>query len=178
MLRVYHWLTCLYVQGCDLRLLIKAAALLSKPHCGAGNAPISARVLSVWAWAYALQVGGKKVMVRCFMTDEMIRDFLRDEVRLKAGSRVLIASEEGLEKFFLTCANYTCMHKRDFWTPSTSKIRHANSTLVQAYVDYLIAGHAEAFYGNRFSSFSQELVDEFKDKGKPAQYINIILRHV
>lgn len=117
-------------------------------------------------------------MVRCFMTDEMIRDFLRDEVRLKAGSRVLIASEEGLEKFFLTCANYTCMHKRDFWTPSTSKIRHANSTLVQAYVDYLIAGHAEAFYGNRFSSFSQELVDEFKDKGKPAQYINIILRHV
>ena len=57
-------------------------------------------------------------------------------------------------------------------------LKHCDSTLVLAYLDFLLAREGFAFYGNRFSSFSQELVTEFQDLGRPSQFYNPLSRSV
>lgn len=123
----------------------------------------------------APQVGGANLLVRCFVDDKRLLDFLQKEISLPGGTLVLIASEKGLTDFPLLCKLYVCIHKNDVWSSSKSTLKHADSTLVMAFMDFLLANQAYAFYGNRFSSFSQSLVTSFREVGKKAQFYNTIL---
>ena len=119
-----------------------------------------------------MQVYGQQRMLRCYVTDEHLNKYLQDIAGLSKGTVILITSQEPLDMFPMVCEAYKCIHKSEFWTPEQSNIRHANTTLVQAYMDYLLAERATAFYGNVFSSFSVDLVAAFQDRNRPADYFN------
>ena len=109
------------------------------------------------------------------MGEVLIADFLKRQPALQKGSLLLIASEFGLEDFPTICQHYTCIHKQQLWSPGQSKIQHASSTLVQAYIDYLLVNNAWTFYGNKHSTFTEVIMQNFGDLGKPAIHFNVPL---
>lgn len=115
------------------------------------------------------------MLVRCYMGEKLIADFLRENSTLQKTSLLLIASELGLEAFPTICKLYTCIHKQQFWSPQLSELRHGDSTLVQAYIDYLLVNNALEFYGNKHSTFAEVTVERFRELNKPAHYYNIPL---
>ena len=114
-------------------------------------------------------------MVRCMMEDELLLDYLQNSAKLPSKSLLLIASEASVDTFPRLCESYVCIHKDMIWSPENSSIKHSDTVLVKAYLDYLLAGNAQTFYGNRFSSFSAEMVAQFRHKGKRATFYNTIL---
>jgi len=135
--------------------------------------------LAIWhlpcAWhvnlMYMLDLQADK-MVRCYVDDGRLLDFLQHKAAIPSGTMVLVTSDNHLDHFPLLCGVYRCVHKMQVWSPAESDLRHANSTLVLAYLDFLLAGEARAFYGNMFSSFSGELLAEFHANNKEAQFYN------
>ena len=114
-------------------------------------------------------------MVRCFVDDQHLVEYLRNKAMLPHKSLLLVASEAPLDSFPQLCESYVCIHKDKIWSAAQSTIRHANGTFVKAYVDFLLASNAQTFYGNRFSSFSVEMVAAFRENGKTATFFNPIL---
>ena len=114
-------------------------------------------------------------MVRCYVDDELLLDYLRNIAMVPPQSLLLIASEAPHHRFSQLCESYVCIHKDMIWSPADSDIGHAHTTLVKAYIDYLLASNAHTFYGNRFSSFSVEMVAQFRHIGKGATFYNTIL---
>ena len=124
----------------------------------------------------ALQVNSTDMLARCFVDDSLLLEFLQYHAAVPGGALVLISSGKHLISFPLVCSVYNCVHKSQVWDSAESPLKHSDSTLVLAYMDFLLAKEACAFYGNRFSSFSQELVAEFQDLGRPTQYYNPLSR--
>ena len=114
-------------------------------------------------------------MVRCFVDDQHLVDYLREKAMLHLQSLLLVASAAPLNSFPQLCESYVCIHKDKIWSAAQSTIRHASSTFVKAYLDFLLASNAQTFYCNRFSSISVEMVAAFRDIGKPAPFFNSIL---
>ena len=112
------------------------------------------------------------------MGDDLLLNFLQNHAAVPDGALVLISSGKQLSSFPLVCSIYRCVQKSQVWGSSKSPLKHSDSTLVLAYLDFLLAREASAFYGNRFSSFSQELVTEFQDLGRPSQFYNPLSRSV
>ena len=125
-----------------------------------------------------LQMGDQGVLVRCYVDDHLLLDFLQHQAAVPNGALVLIVSEKHSDRFPMVCGVYQCLHKSHVWSPSDSLLKHADSTLVLAYLDFLLAGKANAFYGNMFSSFSIELVAEFQDHSRKSSYYNPVLESV
>ena len=122
-----------------------------------------------------LQVRGEPATVRCYVDDELLLDFMQKVAMLPTQSLLLIASESPLHSFPRLCETYKCIHKDKIWSPAESRIKHANTTLVKAYVDYLLASNAQTFYGNRWSTFSIEMIAHFRHIGRRASFYNTIL---
>ena len=122
-----------------------------------------------------LQISGEAATVRCFVDDELLLDYMHNVAMLPTNSLLLVASEAPLHSFPRLCESYECIHKDKIWSPAESRIKHANTTLVKAYVDYLLASNAQVFYGNRYSSFSIEMISQFRHVGKKASFYNTIL---
>ncbi len=120
-------------------------------------------------------MSGEAATVRCFVDDELLLDYLQKVAMLPTKSLLLIASEAPLHSFPRLCESYECIHKDKIWSPADSRIKHANTTLVKAYMDYLLASNAQTFYGNRYSSFSIEMIAHFRHSGRRASFYNTIL---
>ena len=67
---------------------------------------------------------------------------------------------------------YVCIRKESVWKPSeTPDVENIFNSL--AFIDFMIASRSKAFYGHRYSSFSQHLVHhELHWKNVTASYYN------
>ncbi len=108
----------------------------------------------------------------CYVGEEGLISFLLEVVKLKSKSAVYIASGGNKSNMPLLCGTFQCFTKDDVWQPTTSLIPHAEASLVNSYVDFLITQQAYSFVGNRHSTFSMELYHIFRDHGKIATFVN------
>ena len=101
----------------------------------------------------------------CWANEADICDFLL--LRLPKSALVFLASGHDMAKLPIICGNFTCFDKHMLgYKPSPHLI-------VNAFVDWGLAMHGTAFYGNIYSSFSQEMVAEFRSKQLgPFEYYN------
>ena len=107
---------------------------------------------------HTLQVDGQLEMLRCCVSNRSILS--NRGVSLKCYSHSIVGT---ISTFAYTiCALY--LHPQVRVLASHSKLRHAERRMMQAYVEYLLATRAHAFYGNILSSFSDDIVDTFKSR--------------
>ena len=99
---------------------------------------------------------GEETMVRCFVEDELLLEFMQNMAMLPSKLLALIASEAPVDALPRFCELYMCVHKDVIWSPKTFTIDRSSTTLVKACVDYLLAGNAQTLYGEIFSRFFTE----------------------
>ena len=101
----------------------------------------------------------------CWANEVDICNFLLS--RLPKSSMLLIASGHDSASLPNICGNFTCFDKTVLgYEPSPH-------LTVNAFIDWGLAMHGKAFYGNIYSSFSQEMVAEFRSKQLgPYEYYN------
>jgi hypothetical protein len=110
----------------------------------------------------------------CYADEEQLLAFLLDVVKLRPRSHLYIAEPDQTKhnQLLLLCSVYHCFSREDIWQPRSSRIPHADETLVKSYMDFLIVQLARIFIGNRFSSLSMDLFHQFQDHQKIAFFIN------
>jgi hypothetical protein len=111
----------------------------------------------------------------CWASEVDITKFLL--ARHNAGSIIMVLSGAPISKLPSLCATFTCVARRSLISNTNLVPQVSTSMTSIAYLDFLLALTAEAFYGNYYSSFSQEVVAEFAaiGKGGNALYYNALV---
>ena len=107
----------------------------------------------------------------CWAAEHDICNFLLSQ--LPKSSLLFIASGHRKEALLSLCGNFTCFDKHTLgYEPSPHLI-------INAFIDWLLALRGKAFYGNMYSTFSREMVAEFRSKRLgPSAYYNFKNPHV
>jgi hypothetical protein len=113
------------------------------------------------AWEKALSGVVPRV---CGVGDIFLADFLR--ARFPTGTVLLIHSGTRKESFPTLCESFACVEKQEL--PNII----GSSFLEQAFADFVLAQESDAFFGNIFSSFSDEVDSARLDAGKRTEFYN------
>lgn len=108
---------------------------------------------------------------RCFMDDQEVDSFLMHQEKLPKDTILFVCSDR--KELPELCNTYKCFKRDDVWTNRNPEIVDNLTRETRAFLDYLLALRANAFYGQMHSTFSNELYRTFKRKGGYARYYNL-----
>jgi len=119
---------------------------------------------------------GQHRQLQCHIDDEQLLGILQKR-DLPHSTRVLLVHDSSLDSvkadlYTSVCENFRCMRLQDIWNASQSLLRHAESGVVQSYLNHLLAEKAEVFYGNNFSLVGRELCEAIQSKKGKCHFYN------